>query len=145
MAECPFCAETIDAISFLESERFRAIVNVAPILPGHSLIVPKRHVESLVALSDDEIAELVRLSRQAVALLMRVHRSDGFDWTIQESEAAGQSVPHLHLHLIPRTRGDLPQPGDWYIRLIEERERSRLSLDQMKQAARQLRRAKDGE
>ena len=140
MAECPFCATSVTDMSFIESPRFRAIVNVAPILPGHSLVVPKRHVESLLALSDEEVAEMVNLSRRAVALLTRVYGSDGFDWTIQESEAAGQSVPHLHLHLIPRTRGDLPDPGDWYPRLIESRDRAGLTRDEMRDIAQRLRR-----
>jgi bis(5'-adenosyl)-triphosphatase len=137
--ECPFCTSTIDDITFLESDGFRAIVNVAPILPGHSLIIPKRHVERLLELSDDEVAEMVKLSRRAIALLMRFYGSDGFDWTIQESEAAGQSVPHLHLHLIPRSRGDLPDPGDWYARLIEVQSRPRLTHHEMARQAHRLR------
>ena len=139
MVECPFCAASPADISFMDSPRFRAIVNVAPFLPGHSLIIPKRHVESLLALSDEEVAEMVNLSRKAVARLTQVYASDGFDWTIQESEAAGQSVPHLHLHLIPRTRDDLPDPGDWYPRLIDDRNRVRLSHDEMKRLAQRLR------
>jgi len=138
MVECPFCAASLADISFMDSPRFRAIVNVAPILPGHSLIIPKRHVESLLALSDEEVAEMVNLSRKAVARLTQVYASDGFDWTIQESEAAGQSVPHLHLHLIPRSRGDLPDPGDWYPHLIDDRNRVRLSHDEMKRLAQHL-------
>ena len=136
---CPFCAPAVADITFMESDRFRAVVNVAPILPGHSLIIPKRHVESLLELSDDEVAEMVKLSRRAVALLMRFYNSDGFDWTIQESESAGQSVPHLHLHLIPRSRGDLADPGDWYTRLIDFRERPRLTHDEMRRIAERLR------
>ncbi len=139
MTECPFCAASAADVSFMESPRFRAVVNAAPILPGHSLVVPKRHVESLLALSDEEVAEMVNLSRRATARLTQVYASDGFDWTIQESQAAGQSVPHLHLHLIPRTRGDLPDPGDWYPRLIEYRNRTRLTLDEMRDIARRLR------
>lgn len=138
---CPFCAASIADISFMESARFWAIVNVAPILPGHSLVISKRHVESMLALNDDEVAEMVNLSRRAVSLLMRVHGAEGFDWTIQESEAAGQSVPHLHLHLIPRRSGDLPHPGDWYRQLIEYEGRPRLSLDEMKDVAVHLRQA----
>ncbi|HKZ85432.1 MAG TPA: HIT family protein [Anaerolineae bacterium] len=137
--KCPFCAPVVADITFMESDRFRAVVNVAPILPGHSLIIPKRHVESLLDLGDDEVAEMVKLSRPAIALLMRFYGSDGFDWTIQESEAAGQSVPHLHLHLIPRTRGDLPDPGDWYARLIEVQGRPRLTHHEMARQAYRLR------
>lgn len=141
MSDCPFCAASVAEISFMESPRHRAIVNIAPIVPGHSLVIPKRHVDSLLELSDDEVAEMVNLSRRAVALLTRVYRADGFDWTIQESEAAGQSVAHLHLHLIPRQRGDLPDPGDWYLHLIELRGRPQLSHDEMSRMARQLREA----
>ncbi|HEY4690593.1 MAG TPA: HIT family protein [Anaerolineae bacterium] len=141
MTDCPFCNATVSDVTFMESPRFRAIVNIAPILPGHSLIVPKRHIESLLALSDEEVAEMVNLSRKAVTLLMRVHGATGFDWTIQESAAAGQSVPHLHLHLIPRQDGDLPDPGDWYTRLIDFRGRPRLAREEMKQLAERLREA----
>lgn len=141
MSECPFCAASIAEVTFMASPAFRAIVNIAPILPGHSLVIPKRHVESLLELGDEEVAEMVNLSRRAVALLMDVYRSDGFDWTIQESEAAGQSVPHLHLHLIPRRRGDLPNPGDWYSRLIEYQGRPRLTWDEMTRLAQTLREA----
>ncbi|MGH9510307.1 MAG: HIT family protein, partial [Terriglobales bacterium] len=81
----------------------------------------------------------VNLSRKAVARLTQIYAADGFDWTIQESEAAGQSVPHLHLHLIPRTRGDLPDPSGWYPRLIEYRAKARLSDDEMKRLAERLR------
>jgi bis(5'-adenosyl)-triphosphatase len=141
MIDCPFCAESLAGISFMESPRFRAIVNIAPVLPGHSLVVPKHHVESLLSLGDDEVSEMVNLSRRAVALLMQFYGSTGFDWTIQESEAAGQSVPHLHLHLIPRQNGDLSDPGDWYARLIEFRSRPRLTLTEMSDIARRLRQA----
>ncbi len=139
MTECPFCATGISDLGFMESDRFRVIVNAAPVLPGHSLVIPKRHVESLLALDDGEVTEMVKLSRRAVTLLTRTHHADGFDWTIQESEAAGQSVPHLHLHLIPRTKGDLPDPGDWYPRLIEFRDRPRLTHTEMAREAQRLR------
>ncbi len=139
MADCPFCADAVADIAFLESPRFRAIVNAAPVLPGHSLVIPQRHIESLLALSDEEVAEMVNLSRRAAGLLTRVYGAEGFDWTIQESEAAGQSVPHLHLHLIPRRKGDLPDPGDWYHRLIEYEGRPRLTHGEMRRLAEILR------
>lgn len=143
MTDCPFCDALVVQHTFLESAHFRAIVNIAPVLPGHSLIVPKHHVESLLALDDDDTAEMVALSRRAIPVLMRVYHADGFDWTIQESEAAGQSVPHLHLHLIPRRRGDLPDPGDWYPRLIEHNQQPRLTHEAMRQIADQLRQANE--
>lgn len=116
--DCPFCQNDIKEISFIESTNFCAIYNQAPILPGHSLIIPKYHVESLLFLSNEEISEMVNLSRKALKILQVAFNTTEFNWTIQEGANAGQTVFHLHLHLIPRTKHDLPKPGDWYPLLI---------------------------
>src|SRR5215213_134953 len=83
----PFSIENAKDSIFAESENFIAIYNLAPILPGHSLIVPKRYVVSLMELTDDESAEMIIFSRKVVRILMQVFDADGFNWTIQESEA----------------------------------------------------------
>ena len=136
---CPFCNSNIDEARFSESENFLAIYNIAPILHGHSLILPKRHVESLLELNNEELHEMMIFSRNTTKMLLEMFKSSGFDWTIQEGEDAGQSVPHLHLHLIPRKSNDLPQPGDWYpllreseSEIIESSTRARLLPDEMK-------------
>lgn len=116
---CPFCNDEIVANAFLESEKFRVVYNLSPILPGHSMVIPKGHTESLMDLTDDELGEFVRLGRRAVEVLLRVFNASAFNWTIQEGESAGQTVSHLHLHLIPRASGDLPHPGDWYPRFLK--------------------------
>lgn len=110
--KCPFCYPV--AGEFADSRQFRAICNVAPILPGHSLVVPKRHVESLMDLIDDELAEFMVFGRRVARILGHAFGTPAFNWTIQEREAAGQTVAHLHMHVIPRVSGDLPSPGDWY-------------------------------
>lgn len=114
---CPFCLEDIDEITFMESDNFRVIYNYSPIVPGHSLVIPKSHIESLLDIGGDKLNELVSLSIKAARFLTKAFKSDSFNWTVQEKAAAGQSVSHLHLHIIPRHDGDLPQPGDWYPRL----------------------------
>jgi bis(5'-adenosyl)-triphosphatase len=119
--DCPLCSPKIRDHIFRESSKMMAVYNIAPILPGHSMVVPKRHVESVFGLNDEELAELFRFSREITHLLMNVFDSDGFDWSLQESEAAGQSVNHLHLHIIPRKDGDLNRPGDWYALLEKQR------------------------
>lgn len=111
---CPFCAARIESHAFAADGEFLALHNIAPILPGHSLIVPRRHVESLLGLDDEELAAMMRFARDITRGLARAFAADGFDWTIQDGAAAGQTVPHLHLHVIPRHAGDLPNPGDWY-------------------------------
>jgi bis(5'-adenosyl)-triphosphatase len=151
-ANCPFCDISVEAATFAETEAFRAIYNLAPLLPGHSLVVPKGHITSLMDLTDAEIGALMVFSRQVTQVLLQAFHSEGFDWTLQEGEPAGQSVPHLHLHLIPRQSGDLPQPGDWYpalmdslnIDAIDSEKRSRLSPAEMQRIVEHLRQVWQG-
>lgn len=113
---CPFCHTDIQKAVFAESPNGLALYNIAPILPGHSLIVPRLHYPRISDIPDDIWAELMDFSRQISAFLMQVFQADGSDWTIQDGWSAGQTVPHVHLHLIPRHLGDFPEPGDWYPR-----------------------------
>ena len=145
-APCPFCAADIASAAFLADAQFLALHNIAPVLPGHSLVVPRRHVASLLELVDDELAAMVLFARRTTRLLGRVFAAHGFDWTIQDGAAAGQTVPHLHLHVIPRHEGDLPEPGDWYPRLmaseaaaLDSRVRPRLSAAEYAGIAERLR------
>lgn len=113
MPVCPFCNKGTNDY-FLQSRRFAAIYNISPILPGHTLIIPKEHKESLFELSDEEVAEFMILGRDVARLLTAVFETDAFNWAIQEREAAGQSVAHLHMHIVPRAMGDFVDPGAWY-------------------------------
>lgn len=131
---CPFCKAGIAESAFLWDAWFLAIYDISPVLPGHSLILPRRHVDSLMALADDELAAMMLFARRTTRVLTRVFKAQGFDWAVQDGAAAGQTVPHLHLHIIPRHDGDLPDPGDWYPALmanegapIDSRVRPRLS------------------
>ncbi|MCF8370018.1 MAG: HIT domain-containing protein [Bacteroidales bacterium] len=133
---CPFCATDIAAISFYETENFRTIYNRSPILPGHSLLIPKRHFESLLDFSDAELSEIMIHAKQAIQLLLKAFNCKGFNLSLQEKEEAGQSVAHFHLHIIPRKEKDLHKPGDWYPKLIESElidseERQKLSHSEM--------------
>jgi bis(5'-adenosyl)-triphosphatase len=110
---CPFCSKT-EKDFYLETQDMAAIYNVSPIVPGHSLVIPKRHVESIFELTERELVSLMTLGRAVAALLTEMFNTDAFNMAIQEKEASGQSVPHLHMHVVPRTMGDLPRPGDWY-------------------------------
>jgi bis(5'-adenosyl)-triphosphatase len=143
---CAFCKADIEATVFAEQGDFRAIYNRAPILPGHSLVVPVWHATSLLDLTDAEVAQMVEFSRLVVLNLLRIFKVEGFNWTIQEGAAAGQTVPHLHLHLIPRNDGDLPTPGDWYPRLqksevstIDSDERPRYGAEEVQWIAEHIR------
>lgn len=146
---CPFCIPKIEQFSFSASDHFLAIYNRAPILPGHSLIIPKKHIQSLLDLPISLTGELMVFSIQVVKLLKQVFRADGFDWTIQDGPSAGQSVAHLHLHLLPRHPGDLPHPGDWYplleklkLEYIDSAQRIQLNEDELRSIASHIRQYK---
>ncbi|KAH9845115.1 diadenosine polyphosphate hydrolase and related proteins of the histidine triad (HIT) family [Teratosphaeria destructans] len=83
-----------------------ALVNLKPLLPGHILVSPlavKPHLSDLTA---DETTDLFLTVRRLQRTLKRVYRADAFNVAVQDGEAAGQSVPHVHVHVIPRRRGD---------------------------------------
>lgn len=77
-----------------------------PITPGHTLISPIRCVRTLSELSEDERRSILRLADQVMIALRRKYESDGFNCVWNEGKLAGQSVPHFHLHIIPRKEGD---------------------------------------
>ncbi len=118
---CPFCKDNINTAAFAEENGFLAIYNHSPILPGHSLVIPSKHISSLFDLSEDEISAFFSFARKVTSFLTKHYKSDAYDWSLQEGESAGQSVDHLHLHIIPRNPGDLPDGEDWYVKLEEQR------------------------
>lgn len=131
---CLFCRKEIIEKSFFTTAQFSAFYNIAPILPGHSLIIPIAHYESLIELSDDELGEMMVFARKVTAVLKTVFQCDGFDWTIQDGVSAGQTVPHLHLHIIPRKPMDMPEANEWYSKIplnekqmLDSQQRERLS------------------
>jgi diadenosine tetraphosphate (Ap4A) HIT family hydrolase len=92
-----------------------------PVSPGHTLIIPRRHVGSFFELNGDERQAIFELlARQKVALEQEF-RPDSWNIGINDGPEAGQTVPHCHLHLIPRYRGDVEDPRGgvrWVIRKL---------------------------
>ena len=81
-----------------------------PLAPGHLLVVPTRHVESLFSLSPEDQTALWALVAEARELLIEELRPDGFNIGVNDGAAAGQTVAHAHVHVIPRREGDVPDP-----------------------------------
>jgi diadenosine tetraphosphate (Ap4A) HIT family hydrolase len=115
--DCPFDAARVRSSEVLGCDRFSAILNIAPIRPGHALVIPKQHVSSLMDLSADDYVDFFAFAREATQVLLEVFETRDFDWSLQDGYDAGQTVPHLHLHLIPRVAGDLEDRRGWYRRL----------------------------
>jgi diadenosine tetraphosphate (Ap4A) HIT family hydrolase len=77
---------------------------------GHVIIVPKRHVASFFEMSPQEQAAVLELLNRAQRSLQALQKPDGYNIGVNVGEAAGQSRMHVHLHLIPRYAGDVPDP-----------------------------------
>ncbi|KAJ6551711.1 diadenosine hydrolase [Mycena capillaripes] len=88
--------------AFYRSSLSYAIVNLKPIVPGHVLVLPTRHVPRLADLSELELANLMRTVQQVGSVIERAYGADGLTVACQDGKAAGQTVPHVHFHLLPR-------------------------------------------
>ena len=106
---CPFCSLEPKRI-ITESKLTVTIRDGFPVSPGHTLIIPKRHVASFFAVTDAERNELIRALDSAKEELDRESSPDSYNIGINDGQAAGQTVPHLHIHLIPRFTGDSADP-----------------------------------
>jgi diadenosine tetraphosphate (Ap4A) HIT family hydrolase len=106
---CPFCNLVQDRI-VAANDHAVAFFDGFPISPGHVLIVPRRHVASFFDVSEEERRDLFALLTTMREKLVQEKKADGFNVGINDGEAAGQTVLHLHIHLIPRFSGDMPDP-----------------------------------
>ena len=106
---CIFCLPSAEEI-VLQSEHFYSAFDKFPVNPGHLLIVSRRHVADFFDLREVEAAELFRVLASARTFLQTQFRPDGYNIGINCGEAAGQTVMHFHLHLIPRFAGDVENP-----------------------------------
>ena len=106
---CVFCALPSERI-LGENEHVVWILDAHPVSTGHSLIVPKRHIESFFEATPAERGAILSLLDRAQEHASRSHTPSGYNIGINEGSAAGSSVPHLHVHLIPRFPGDSEDP-----------------------------------
>jgi diadenosine tetraphosphate (Ap4A) HIT family hydrolase len=105
---CPFCA--LPAGRIVHARESAVVIRDGfPVSPGHSLVIPKRHV-SFFEVTDDKRTDLLTLLAEARDDLERQFRPAGYNIGINDGAAAGQTVPHLHIHLIPRYVGDRDDP-----------------------------------
>lgn len=108
-SECPFCDVEPGRVLF-EEDAGLAIRDLFPVAEGHALVIPRGHVASIYDRPPEEQAALWELVRRTRDLLIREYRPDGFTIGLNEGLAAGQSVSHSHIHVIPRHLGDVPDP-----------------------------------
>ena len=106
---CPFCTPDPNLL-FYESELVVGLWDRYPVSPGHALMVPRRHVAGWFDASQEEQQALVAALEAAKRKIEKEHAPDGYNIGINSGEAAGQTIHHLHVHLIPRYGGDQADP-----------------------------------
>ncbi len=90
----------------IENELAFAFPTNIPIVPGHTLICPKRHVSKIDDLNDDELHAILLLQKKLKQAMIKVFAAEGFNYAWNEGQIAGQKVNHLHLHMLPRKKSD---------------------------------------
>lgn len=106
---CIFCkiiAGEIPSHALYEDEQFKVILDVNPATKGHALILPKEHFANLYELPEETAADAMKLAQRMMRKMTEKLDCDGFNIVQNNGEAAGQTVFHFHMHLIPRYKND---------------------------------------
>lgn len=106
--DCPFC--NLDRDVILESEYCYTIFDKYPVNPGHVLVISKRHEGDYFNLAKEEVEDLWQLVAKVKHFLEEEYHPDGFNVGFNVGSDAGQTIDHVHIHVIPRFKGDMDDP-----------------------------------
>jgi ATP adenylyltransferase len=106
---CPFC-RVPQGQRFYDGDLVFGIWDSHPVSPGHALLIPKRHMPALFDATADEWSELLEALHATRGEIEKTHSPDGYNIGVNIGAAAGQTVFHLHVHVIPRYAGDVHNP-----------------------------------
>lgn len=107
--DCLFCKiarKEIEAKVLIENDKAIAVLDVNPRAPGHTMVLPKEHAESILDLDNSSVGKVFGLVKFMTGALQDSFSPDGFTIGINHGRAAGQAIDHLHVHIIPRWRND---------------------------------------
>ncbi|MGA3020656.1 MAG: HIT domain-containing protein [Candidatus Micrarchaeales archaeon] len=104
-----FCNGKALETAFLETKRFVVIYDISPLLPGNSLVVPRRHIPYITDLTNDEILELKVLLRRLIPRLLKIYHADSYNIAVNAGKHAAMISNHLHFHIVPRNAKDIYQ------------------------------------
>lgn len=107
--ECIFCriiSREVPSEVLYEDEMSFAVLDANPCAPGHALILPKAHVNSVIEIDDAHLGPVFHTVKRIVGMLKASLNPDGFTIGINHGRAAGQAIDHLHVHVIPRWAND---------------------------------------
>ena len=108
-SNCIFCkiiAGEIPSRTVYEDEGYKAIMDVSPASKGHVIVLPKNHASNVFEISEEELSGAMIVAKKVAAMLKEKLGCDGVNILQNNGEAAGQTVFHLHVHVIPRYKGD---------------------------------------
>lgn len=108
-SNCIFCkiiAGEIPSATVYEDEDFKVILDIFPAAKGHAIILPKKHCTNLYELDDDSASKALLVARKVAKAIQAELNCDGMNLLQNNGEAAGQTIFHFHMHLIPRYKGD---------------------------------------
>lgn len=116
MNEDVFCNKKIYDEVFFESNYFIVVYDISPVVKGHSLVIPKRHILSFIELSKDEIDDLLLTLKVVIPKLISVYgdETSSYNLITQVGPFSGMSVPHLHTHILPRNSSESQDTNNVY-------------------------------
>ena|SRR3989338_7552173 len=134
---CPFCDPiNIERQGIFQTKSEIVLHNLYPLTKGQVLVIPKRHVTSIRELTDSEAESLLRTVKLVSQKLKASLNPDGFNYGINEGSCAGQTVEHLHMHILPRFNADkIPHNHIFH----KEKKPENLTQEEMRKAVEELR------
>ena len=136
---CAFCDQSILAThTFYEDDLVMALCTHRPIFPGHCLVIPRRHVERFEELSDQELLQIGKIIRKVNTAAMKVYGTSSYLLLQKNGIEAGQSVPHVHVHYIPRPNGDTSTLKFFFNMLLADIGKP-ISADEMRTSTKKMR------
>ncbi len=128
--DCLFCkivSKQLPANTVYEDEKVIAFLDINPLTEGHTLVIPKAHVESVFDISAEDLKHISAVAQKISNKMKETGQTEGVDLVNASGQAADQSVFHFHLHVIPRKSGDGLQFREWWISRVQKVEPQKLA------------------
>jgi len=129
MQDCIFCKivkKELPAFIFYEDEFVIGFLDINPLVEGHTLVVPKKHYESIFDIEEEVLQKIISVSQKISKRIKEALRVEGINLVNASGTAAEQSVPHFHLHIIPRRAGDEINLASWWRSKVKQIDKEKL-------------------
>lgn len=109
MNDCVFCKiikGELPCVKVYEDGKVLAFLDISPVNPGHTLVVPKEHFENILDTPEDVLSEMIKIVKKIASAVLKGSGAEAFNLGVNNGAAAGQVVQHIHFHVMPRFAGD---------------------------------------